>query len=291
MAAAGESRVSGSENTADEAISSIDQAAQQKVGSFIVVSLRDRLKERRISLMQSSSGLTISPSTSEALGQARIHRPTAPSANGIILNRPAGSLEHPTENDYFRGTSSEQSMFRCRSNSRCWRLSLWQASETIEPEITMKSNWYVLPTLLLTVMGVQALRSSHAEEEKILASVAMVAVESDVHEFMEYAFEPFFHSLKESLAHQPADKKAWKPIKANSLILAENGNLLMLRGPEEDKAAWNALAAKLREEGKLLYQSAKKRDYELARRHYVNFVTSCNACHEKFADGEHIQTP
>jgi hypothetical protein len=117
-------------------------------------------------------------------------------------------------------------------------------------------------------------------------------VEADMHEFMEYAFEPFYKSLRESMKSEPADKRAWKPVKANSLVLAENGNLLMMRGPDgDDKKAWNALATDMREHGRLLYQQAKKRDYTQARKHYETFITKCNACHEKFADGKHMLKP
>lgn len=121
----------------------------------------------------------------------------------------------------------------------------------------------------------------------------LAPVEDDMHEFMEYAFEPFFKDLRTSMKAEPADKKAWKPVKANSLILAENGNLLMMRGPKDgvEKQEWNALAADLREHGRLLYKQAKKRDYALARKHYEAFITKCNACHEKFADGEHMLKP
>ena len=118
---------------------------------------------------------------------------------------------------------------------------------------------------------------------------ALRPVEDDVHEFMEYAFEPFFHDLRGAISNPPANKKAWIPVKANSLILAENGNLLMLRGPEENSSTWNELSVALREEGKLLYQAAKKRDYDAAKVHYEKFVTKCNACHQQFADGEHMQ--
>ena len=119
----------------------------------------------------------------------------------------------------------------------------------------------------------------------------LAPVEDDPHEFMEYAFEPFFHALKDSLSTAPKDRAAWKPVKANALILAENGNLLMLRAPKEESAAWNQLSADLREAGRELYQAAKQRDYKLARPRYEAFVAKCNACHEKFADGEHLQKP
>lgn len=158
-----------------------------------------------------------------------------------------------------------------------------------------KSLTFSVVAVSIVIGGLIYLPSTHAADEehetKSQAAHAMKPVEADVHEFMEYAFEPFFHELKESLAESPKDKKAWVPVKANSLILAENGNLLMLRGPDEGKAEWNKISADLRDQGKLLYQAAKKRDYEVARKEYVSFVAKCNVCHEKFADGEHMQKP
>ena len=149
----------------------------------------------------------------------------------------------------------------------------------------------VLSLCLVVAFTVLANLSQNVVAEKNAPAPTMKPVEDDVHEFMEYAFEPFFHDLKDLMASEPADKRAWKPVKAASLILAENGNLLMLRGPEEGRAKWNQIAADLRDSGQLLYQSAKKRDYATARKHYEKFVDNCNACHHAFADGEHIQKP
>lgn len=154
----------------------------------------------------------------------------------------------------------------------------------------MKQLAYAFALVLFACLTATLPKSISADEDGASGPV-MKPVEDDVHEFMEYAFEPFFHELKESMAEAPKDKQAWKPVKANSLILAENGNLLMLRGPQENNAEWNTLAANLRDQGQLLYQAAKKRDYKVARRHYESFVANCNDCHNEFAEGEHLQKP
>ena len=96
----------------------------------------------------------------------------------------------------------------------------------------------IWPTLLVLMFlfGIVVVSNTQAEDEEVTHSLPLEPVEADMHEFMEYAFEPFFHELKDSMANPPANKKAWVPVKANALVLAEAGNLLMLRGPEEDKA-------------------------------------------------------
>lgn len=116
-------------------------------------------------------------------------------------------------------------------------------------------------------------------------------VESDMHEFMEYAFGPIFEQLKASLREAPAEGKDWVPVKAYSLVLAENGNLLMMRPSEDDVEGWNRMSAEMRDQGRLLYQAAKKRNYADARKQYEALVTKCNACHEEFAGGEYLQEP
>lgn len=156
-------------------------------------------------------------------------------------------------------------------------------------EFEMKKTVLYPVSIAIVCLAIGAVARGAGETET--PKPTLVPVEADVHEFMEYAFEPFFKQLKSSLQSAPADKKAWVPVKANALVLAESGNLLMLRGPEENQAEWNRLAAELRDQGKMLYRSAKKRDYDLTKKDYTKFVSKCNACHETFADGEHMQKP
>lgn len=116
-------------------------------------------------------------------------------------------------------------------------------------------------------------------------------VESDMHEFMEYAFQPTYKRLQKSIAVETTDKAVWKAIKADALILAEAGNLLLLRSPKESSAIWDDLSIAMREDGSMLYHAAKARDFKLAHMHYERMLTKCNACHDKFAEGKHQLTP
>jgi hypothetical protein len=116
-------------------------------------------------------------------------------------------------------------------------------------------------------------------------------VESDMHEFMEYLFQPPFKRLKSAMAAESVDSRDWKAIKSDSLILAESGNLLLDRLPEADAADWIQHSVQVREFGGQLYRAAKAKDYANARKHYESMITNCNACHQQFADGEHILAP
>jgi len=133
-----------------------------------------------------------------------------------------------------------------------------------------------------------ATQNAVAAEE---ASDAAEPVEPDMHEFMEYVFQPTFKRLKPAMAEAPADNAGWKAIKADSLILAEGGNLLLSRQPDEDAADWVKHSVQVRDFGGQLYRAAKAKDYEAARKHYTSMVQNCNACHHQFANGEHILAP
>lgn len=116
-------------------------------------------------------------------------------------------------------------------------------------------------------------------------------VEDEMHEFMEYVFEPPYKRLKASLAAEPSNKKAWQAVKADSLTLAEAGNLLLIREPDDEVELWVQFAVAVRQLGGQLYGAAKKKNFTAARQHYRTLLARCNRCHDEFADGEHQLTP
>lgn len=116
-------------------------------------------------------------------------------------------------------------------------------------------------------------------------------VEADMHEFMEYVFQPTYLRLKVKMATDPADNAAWKAIKSDSLILAEGGNLLLIHKVDENREDWEKHSLQVRDSGGQLYRAAKAKDFQAARMHYAAMLTHCNACHQQFADGEHQLKP
>ncbi len=116
-------------------------------------------------------------------------------------------------------------------------------------------------------------------------------VEPDMHEFMEYVFQPTYKRLKTVMAAEPSDNQAWKSIKADSLILAEGGNLLLIRQPEKKAADWVNHAEQVRNSGGEFYRAAQAKDFKKAKQHYESMLKNCNSCHQQFAHGEHQLTP
>jgi hypothetical protein len=136
-----------------------------------------------------------------------------------------------------------------------------------------------------------------AQGDDRASRVQVEPVERDMHEFMEYVFEPGYKRLKAAMAEEPADNAGWKPIKGDGLALAESANLLVFHRPESDEwtkndeAAWLKHTADVRDAGGRLYLAAKKRDFAATRAHYETMLKNCNACHTQFAGGEHQLTP
>ncbi len=119
----------------------------------------------------------------------------------------------------------------------------------------------------------------------------LVPVDRSMHEFMEYFFQPTYNRLKPLMASAPSANPGWKAIKADALILAEGGNLLLLRTPLREPAKWNEYSLSVRETAGQLYKAARKKDFEASRKSYEQMLTHCNNCHKQFAGGKHILTP
>ena len=154
-------------------------------------------------------------------------------------------------------------------------------------------NKLTFALLMMLGLGVLCLISadSPATADEPKPSAGPQPVDTSMHHFMEYVFEPNYKRLKASLASEPKDKQAWKGIKGDALTLAEATNLLMTRGPKQNGYAWAPLSVAVRTHGSELYQAARKSDYAAARKAYTTMLTNCNACHKQYADGKHQLQP
>jgi hypothetical protein len=100
---------------------------------------------------------------------------------------------------------------------------------------------------------------------------------------MEALTEPNFRGLEKLLETRPANTEAWTFARGQALIIAETGNLLMLRQPRGDgKAAWLQRAAEVRGAATRLARAAAARDYDLSRSVLASLANACNRCHQTF---------
>jgi hypothetical protein len=100
---------------------------------------------------------------------------------------------------------------------------------------------------------------------------------------MEGLAQANFKGLDRLLQKKPADVQTWTFARGQALLIAETGNLLMLRPPRnEGEAAWLQRATELREAATALARSAAARDYDASQRGLVNVANACNRCHQTF---------
>jgi len=160
-----------------------------------------------------------------------------------------------------------------------------------------KTYWLGLGLAAVAALGLLNANSATSSNNVARADSSSSAhsatrpVEESMHEFMEYVFQPTYKRLKQSMATEPADRNTWKAVKSDALILAESGNLLLLRKPEQHADVWNQHSVEVRELGGKLYRAAAKKDYKTARHNYTAMLTKCNSCHKAFAKGKHQLKP
>jgi hypothetical protein len=143
---------------------------------------------------------------------------------------------------------------------------------------------------LSSVSSAQA-EEKAAEEQAPTSFKNVEPVEPSMHELMEYVFEEPYKRLKATLPGETQDRAYFRELKSDSLILAEGGNMLLMRLPKEDAEAWTELSLAVRGEATALYKAGKAKDVEGARKLFGSLVLKCNACHDKFAGGEHQLEP
>lgn len=101
---------------------------------------------------------------------------------------------------------------------------------------------------------------------------------------MEGIADPNFRGLTKRLREKPADAESWGYTRGQAHLIAETGNLLMLRPPKDAAAhdAWMALAADLRDAGAELGRAAGAKDYVNSRAGLAAVANACNRCHHAF---------
>ena len=101
---------------------------------------------------------------------------------------------------------------------------------------------------------------------------------------MEGLAKPNFDGLAKHLKDRPADGETWSFVRGQALLVAESGNLLMMRPPKTKAAQdqWMARAADVRAAGSKVAKAANDRDYLAARAAHAELANACNRCHERF---------
>jgi hypothetical protein len=106
---------------------------------------------------------------------------------------------------------------------------------------------------------------------------------ADTRLLMEGLNQANFRGLENLLRRKPEGTEAWTFVRGQALLIAETGNLLLLRPPRaEGRAAWLDRAAELRTSATRLARAAAAADYGACRASLNRLAESCNHCHQTF---------
>lgn len=106
---------------------------------------------------------------------------------------------------------------------------------------------------------------------------------------MEGLLQANFRGLERNLRQRPPDETTWIYARGQSLLIAETGNLLMLRPPKASgQDTWLEMCGELREKATRLARAAAAKDLEGSRAALADVAISCNKCHTAFGQATRI---
>jgi hypothetical protein len=92
-----------------------------------------------------------------------------------------------------------------------------------------------------------------------------------------------YRGLEKLLKGNLEDAEGWTFARGQALLIAETGNLLLLRPPKTNgQEAWNKSSVELREAATRLARAAAARDMAGSRAQLGEMATACNKCHQSF---------
>jgi hypothetical protein len=92
-----------------------------------------------------------------------------------------------------------------------------------------------------------------------------------------------YQSLNKLLREKPPDLETWVFARGQAILIAETGNLLLLRPPRNTgRDTWMKLAMSMRAEAADVARSAGNRDFTGASTALRRLTDSCNRCHTTF---------
>lgn len=152
--------------------------------------------------------------------------------------------------------------------------------------MTHSRFWFALAFFAI---GSIWLSSANSQQPKAKATARLEPV-AETKLLMEGMADPNTRALGKLLTAKPKDAEAWKFARGQALLLAETGNLLLMRPPKAKggEDAWVTHAAELRENATALARAAAAKDYLQARASLAATANACNRCHQTFRVGVRV---
>jgi hypothetical protein len=92
-----------------------------------------------------------------------------------------------------------------------------------------------------------------------------------------------YRGLHRLLKKPPADHETWMFARGQAILIAETGNLLLLRPPRNTgRDTWMRLAMDMRGQAASLARSVAARDHARSQAGLTALTNACNRCHQTF---------
>jgi mono/diheme cytochrome c family protein len=88
---------------------------------------------------------------------------------------------------------------------------------------------------------------------------------------------------------EPKDDKEWTTVQRSAVLLAESGNVLMMRGRARDQGEWMKASRLLVDAGAAAYKAARAKDAKALAAVSEPLNASCIACHTRYRPNVHPQ--
>lgn len=136
---------------------------------------------------------------------------------------------------------------------------------------------------ILTSLSALLLSTSVVPQQPAKAPPPRLEAVAETQLLMEGLAQSNFRGLDRLLKDKPADVETWKFARGQALLLAETGNLLLMRPPHNPgEAAWMERAGELRSNATRLARTLADTDYPKSRVAFAAVADSCNRCHQTF---------
>ncbi|HTU22972.1 MAG TPA: cytochrome c [Gemmataceae bacterium] len=101
---------------------------------------------------------------------------------------------------------------------------------------------------------------------------------------MEGLAQPNYRALEKHLQGKgPPDRETWTFARGQALLIAETGNLLLLRPPRNaGRETWMRRAMDMRQSAGNLARRLGNRDLARSRAALLDLANKCNSCHQTF---------
>lgn len=148
---------------------------------------------------------------------------------------------------------------------------------------SLRRRLFLTATAVLLLAGVRALPQTQPQPRPAERFVPRLEAVAETKLLMEGLNQANFRGLENILKQQPESLESWTFARGQALLIAETGNLLLLRPPKnQGRDNWQMRATELRDSATALARVIARRDYDGSRKAMGALASTCNRCHQAF---------